>query len=134
MEQKERLLGVSHPSTLKLAQNLGHIKFLRGDFGEAEALYSGAIAGREIVFGRNAVDTLVTLVMLAELYVETRRPQKAHELLVRAIEGLRLLCIVCQFWAYISHHAAFIALGFFIDHSTKKLSCWLFFLFFVIPF
>jgi hypothetical protein len=76
----EKQLGVEHPDTLSMVQNLATVFQLQGQYDKAEALYRQVLAGREKQLGDEHPDTLSTVQKLAFVFQQQGRYNDAEEL------------------------------------------------------
>ncbi|GAB5520625.1 MAG: hypothetical protein RhofKO_28760 [Rhodothermales bacterium] len=87
VEERARVLGLDHPSTLTSMNNLAGLLDSTGRYGEAEPLYRQALEGSERVLGLDHPDTLLSVNNLAGLLDSTGRYGEAEPLYRRALEG-----------------------------------------------
>ena len=83
----EKLLGLDHPKTLTLVNNLATLLCARGDLDAAEPLYRRALEGGERILGPDHPDTFLSVNNLAALLKGRGDLGAAEPLFRRALEG-----------------------------------------------
>ena len=84
LDIREKTLGPGHPAVANALQNLAKVFFQQHRYGEAEALYSRAVAIMEKSLGPDHPDLIHTLDRYALLLQETKRKSEASAMKVRA--------------------------------------------------
>ena len=87
LEDRERVLGESHPDTLASLSDLASAYLAAGRVGQAVPLYERALADRERVLGESHPDTLASRNNLASAYEAAGRVAEAVPLYEEALAG-----------------------------------------------
>jgi tetratricopeptide (TPR) repeat protein len=92
IEMGHELFEANDPGTLLNAKTLASLKYRLEKRNEAEALYKWVLSGYEAIFGYNHIQTLIVLIIYADLLFEVYKINKppGAEKSAREVEGIDL--------------------------------------------